>query len=243
MLGFRGALGEEAIFDPATARRTFTAMVPDFVVPRLVPRLLGRVLMEAPSVRFQFENWSAAGAERLTRGEIDFCIALDHAQPLRCSVMTDSLSSVELERVNWVCAVASDHPTIRTEVTREQFPQLPHIYVRTPGESIPVEQVVWRQLRLELEVPFMLPVPLLAMIPEVLAAALRSSLSIRVLPLPSSLSFRSRLRLYWHRRAEPDPAHAWARRRVIEVSREPADATNAANPAQRSASPDIGGGN
>lgn len=230
LLGIQSTLGTQAAFDPATVRRTFVAMVPDFTAPWLAPRMLKRVTAQAPGVRMQFQNWSKAGAARLANGEIDFFVALDRPRILGLARFADALRSEELQRIRWVCAVAVDHPTVHDELTREQFLSLPHVYVRTPGDTRSGEEAVQSELGLKLdvrvstetvlEVPFMLAgTSLIAILPEALATLLCSCLTLRIFALPAGLALRSRLKLLWHKRSELDPGHAWMRALMLEAAR------------------------
>jgi LysR family nod box-dependent transcriptional activator len=230
LLHIQATLGTQPIFDPAASRRTFTIMLSDFVAPWLAARLLQRIVSEAPGVRVQFGAWSRVSVEQLGAGDIDFFVMLDNPSLLRLQSFPDWLARAELRRVHWVCAVSADHPTVGDELTREQYLGLPHLYVRSPGDPLSTEDMVRRELGLKLdvrattanvlEVPFMLPgTPLLAIMPEDLATQLRPSLSIKFFPLPPELALQGRVTLFWHRRNEPDPAHAWMRRLIIEAAR------------------------
>jgi DNA-binding transcriptional LysR family regulator len=231
LLSIQAMLGTQPAFDIASARRTFSAMLPDFVAPWLTPQLMRRVTAEAAGVRLQFENWSTAGPARLVSAELDFFVALDNPRLLGLTRFPEALCSAELRRINWVCAVARDHPTVRDELTREQFLSLPHVYVRVPGEALPVHEAVQRQLRLELdvrattnsvlEVPFMLPgTDLIAILPQSLAELLSPCLEINVFPLPKGLSLTAKVSLFWHKRNESDALHAWMREVFLDSARQ-----------------------
>ncbi len=230
LLHIQATLGTQPIFDPAAAHRSFSVMLADTLVPRLAARLLQRIVPEAPGVQLNFVAWSRSGVEKLAAGEIDFLVMLDNPALLGIPSFPEWLARVELLRVHWVCAVSADHPTVREELTREQYLSLPHVYVRSPGEMLPTEDVVRRELGVRidvrattenvLEVPFMLPgTTLLAILPETLAQMLQPSLAIRIFPLPAGLNLQGRITLFWHRRSEPDPGHAWMRRLIADASR------------------------
>ncbi len=181
-------------------------------------------------MNLRFASWSRAGIEELGAGDVDFLVMLDNPSLLGLQSFPDWLARAELRRMHWVCVVSADHPNVGEALTREQFLSLPHIYVRSPGESLSTEDVVRRELGFNLnvrattenvlEVPFMLPgTTLLALMPESLAALLLPSLAIRVLPLPPGLALHGRINLFWHRRSEPDPGHAWMRRIIIDAAR------------------------
>jgi DNA-binding transcriptional LysR family regulator len=230
LLYIQATLGTQPIFDPESAQRSFTLMMSDFLAPWLGSRILQQLIPAAGGVRVQFLEWSRAGVEQLSSGDIDFFAMLDNPALLGLDEFPEWLARAELRRVHWVCAVSADHPQVRDELTREQYLTLPHIYVRSPGDTQPTEEAVQRELGLALnvrattenvlEVPFMLPgTSLLAIMPETLANLLRPALPIRILPLPIGLELSGRVSLFWHRRNEPDPGHAWMRRLIIDASR------------------------
>jgi len=230
LLHIQATLGTQPIFDPAAARRTFNIMLADLAMHWLAGRLLQRIVPEAPGVHLQFAAWSLEGVQQLGAGEIDFLVMLDKPALLGLQSFPEWLAHSELMRVHWVCAIASDHPSVGHALTSEQYLSLPHIYVRSPGETLGTEDLVRRELGLRLdvrattenvlEVPFMLAgTPLLAIMPETLADALRPSLSIRLLALPAEFALRGRVALFWHRRSEPDPGHAWMRRIFVQAAR------------------------
>jgi LysR family transcriptional regulator, nod-box dependent transcriptional activator len=232
LLHIQATLGTQPIFDPAATHRGFAVMLSDLLLPWLSSRLLQRVLPEAPGIQLRFVARSRLGVEKLAAGDIDFLVMSDNPELLGMPAFPEWLARTELLRVHWVCVVSADHPTVREELTREQYLGLPHVYVRTPDETLPIEDIVRRELGLRLDVrattenvldvPFMLPgTPLLAIMPETLATLLRPSLAIRVFPLPTGLTLQSRVMLFWHRRSEPDPGHAWMRRLIVDTSRPP----------------------
>jgi LysR family nod box-dependent transcriptional activator len=229
LLKAQAVLDVQPVFDPATAQRTFKMMIPDFVVPWLMPGTLRRLLQAAPGIRVELESWSASGPSRLVEGAIQLLVTLDSPRILGLASFPDSLCSAELQSMRWVCAVSADHPVIKDELTREQFLRHPHIYVRAEGDMLPVAESVRRHLRIELdvrvttedvlEIPFMLPgTPLIALMPEGLARQLAACLSIKTFEIPAGIVPARRVDLFWHRRDESDPGHAWMRDLIVAAS-------------------------
>ncbi len=222
-------LGTQPAFDAAIAKRVFTIMVPDFVVPWMMPQMLQRLIDWAPGVRIRTEGWSANGPAKLVYGEIDLLIALDSPTVLDLVSYPESLSSAQLRPLRWVCVASSDHPTVQGELTRDQLLSLPHIYVRTHGDAQPIEQAVRKQLHVKLDIrvttdsvmqiPFMIPgTPLIALIPENLGRQLAACLAIKILELPEGLLPPRRVELYWHRRNGTDLGHTWIRTLIAEIA-------------------------
>ena len=225
LLQVQAALGTRPAFDPARSQRVFSLMVPDFVAPLLMPGVLRNLMAESDSGQVRLENWSSTGPERLVAGEIDLFVSLDTPRVLGLREFPDSLHRTELLPIRWVCAGASDHPVMRKPLTRAEFVKLPQVYVWPPGDTLPVAEVIRRQLGVELDlrvvtdnvlgVAFLLPgTRLVAILPEPLAKLLASFVAIRYVALPSGLLQNRRVDLFWHRRSEPDPGHAWFRELV-----------------------------
>lgn len=232
ILQVEAALGTRPTFDPGTARRAISMMVPDFLVPLVMPRILRQLVHAAPGIRVQLENWSQTGPARLESGDIDFFVAVDAPRVLGLAAFPESLCRAELCAIRWVCVASRDHPSVGDSLTREEFLRLPQVYVRAPGNLLPVDEAVRRQLHVELdvrvttesvlEVPFIVAgTPLVAVLPEHLAAQLADCLGVRILELPVGLVPRRRVDIFWHKRNEPDPAHAWMREIMLQILRQP----------------------
>jgi len=222
-------LGTQPGFDASSAKRQFAIMVPDFVVPWLMPRVIQRLLQFAPGLRLQAESWSAGGPVRLINGEIDLFITIDSPTILGPAYYPESLCSAPLRPLSWVCVASTDHPLVRDELTREQLLSLPHVYVRAQGDRQPIDDAVRKQLHLKLdvrvttdtvlEIPFMIPgTSLLALLPESLARQLAPCLDIKIFELPQGVMPPRRVDLYWHRRNEPDLGHSWMRSLILEIA-------------------------
>jgi LysR family transcriptional activator of mexEF-oprN operon len=130
--------------------------------------------------------------------------------------------------VRWVCAVDRDHPSIADTLSAEQYYALPHVFGRPSGYSASAEELVRRlfdiDLTVHLTVPSLLHLPLVlagtsyvATVPE-RVAHLFSSLPIKTFPLPFPSRDHNEI-LLWHKRNEPDPAHAWLRELIIALAR------------------------
>jgi DNA-binding transcriptional LysR family regulator len=230
LLQVQAALGARPAFDPAQSRRVFSLMVPDFVAPLLMPGVLRNLMAETDTVQVRLENWSTTGPERLVGGEVDLFVSLDTPRVLGLREFPDSLCRAELAPIRWVCAGAADHPAMRRSLTRAEFVKLPQVYVWPPGDTLPVVEVIRRQLGVDLDlrvvtdnvlgVAFLLPgTRLVAILPEPLAKLLASFLAIRYVALPSGLLQERRIELFWHRRNEADPGHTWFRDLVRRSAR------------------------
>jgi len=230
LLRIQATLGTQVTFDPATLRRTFTVIVTDEAAPRVVPAVMKRLAREAPGIQCHIEQISQTSLTRLEYGDADLCLCLDILRLYGLRNFPETLRSIELRPVRWVCAVARDHPSVGEELTLEQYQALAHVFARPNGHTAPVEELVRRLLNMDLDVrasaqsllelPFMLPgTPLAATLPERIATLVTPILPIKTLALPFDV-LDSHEVLLWHKRNEPDPGHAWLRSLFIEVARE-----------------------
>lgn len=230
LLRIQATLGTQPTFDPATVRRVFTVIVTDEAAPHLVPPVLRRLSREAPGIQCHIEQISHTSLTRLEYGDVDLCLSLDLVRLYGIRAFPDTMRTVELRPVRWVCAVCRDHPALGDELTLEQYRSLPHVFARPNGHTAPIEELVRRLLNMDidvrataqslLELPFMLPgTPLAATVPERIAAVVAPLVPLKTFALPFDALDAHEV-LLWHKRNEPDPGHAWLRSLFVEVARE-----------------------
>jgi DNA-binding transcriptional LysR family regulator len=224
--GVQAALGTQPRFDAATASRRFRLMVQDFIGPRLLPAVLARLARDAPGVRCHLEHFSQLGIGKLEHAEIDLVIGLDIAQLFGLREFPDSLRSVELEPVRWLCAVSADHPTVGDTLSRDEFLTLPHVFARRSDDFGADTDAVRRFLPAEidarvtsesvLQVALLLAgTPFIAILPRAIVDYVAPLVRLRTFPVPIALP-EARAVAFWHKRSEADPCHAWLRGIVLE---------------------------
>jgi LysR family transcriptional regulator, nod-box dependent transcriptional activator len=231
LLQIQATLGTQATFDPRTVQRTFTLIVSADALLRVMPAVLQRLSREAPGIRCHVEHFSETTLSRLEYGDADLYIGLNSLRLFGLREFPESLRTVELRPVRWLCAVAKDHPTVGDTLTEEQYLALPHVFGWPSGHTVPLEELVRRLLSANLdvrattqgllEIPFMLTgTQLVATLPEDLARHLARLAPIKLLPVPFETP-DTREVVIWHRRNEPDPGHAWLREVLIEAATSP----------------------
>src|SRR5262249_35562375 len=143
--------------------------------------------------------------------------------------LPESLHSVRLRPVRWVCAVDRNHPTVGDSLSAEQFFALPHVFGRPSGYTASAEELVRRlfdaDVTVQLTVPSLLHLPLVlpgtsyvAVVPERVVQAHVDAALMKTFPLPFPSPDHYEL-LLWHKRCGSDPAHAWVRELVVSVAR------------------------
>jgi DNA-binding transcriptional LysR family regulator len=230
LLRIQAALGTQPTFDPATVKQAFTVIVTDEAAPILMPRVLGQLARDAPGIQIHVEHVTQSAIGRLEHGDVDLCLCLDNLRFFGVRAYPETVRIVPLRPVRWVCVVSRDHPTVGDEMTKEKYISLPHVFGRPSGYAAPVDELVRRMTNQNLEVrataqsllelPFLIVgTPLVAMIPERLAALLAPTLPIKVFPLPFE-AVSDTVMVAWHERRELDPGHAWLRQLFIDLARD-----------------------
>jgi LysR family nod box-dependent transcriptional activator len=230
LLRIQAALGTQPSFAPNTAQREFTVIVSEEAVPDFLPAILRRVAGEAPGIRCRIELISQRALAQLEYGEADLCLCLDNLRLFEARAFPESLRSVRLRPVRWICAVDRNHPTVGETLSAEEFYALPHVIGRPSGYSATAEELVRRlfdiDLTVHLTVPSLLHLPLVlagtsyvATLPERVALLFASTMPIKTFPTPFPLPDQYEL-LLWHKRHEPDPAHAWLRELIVQLAQQ-----------------------
>jgi LysR family nod box-dependent transcriptional activator len=228
LLQIQATLGTQATFDPRTVQRTFTLIVSADALLRVMPVVFQRLTREAPGIRCHVEHFSETTLSRLEYGDADLFIGLNSLRLFGLREFPESLRSVDLRPVRWVCAVAKDHPTVGDTITEAEYLSLPHVFGWPSGHTVPLEELVRRLVRANLdvrattqgllEIPFMLAgTQLIATLPEDLARTLARLAPIKLLPVPFETPDTHEV-IIWHKRNEPDPGHAWLREVLIAAA-------------------------
>jgi LysR family nod box-dependent transcriptional activator len=228
LLLIQTTLGTQPTFSPATTQRDFTMIVSEEAVPGLLPAILQRVAAEAPGIRFHIELISQTVLSRLEYGEADLSLCLDNLGLYDARVYPETLRSVRLRPVRWICAVDRDHPTVGNTLTADEFFALPHVFGRPSGYTASAEELVRRlfdtDITVHLTVPSLLHLPLIlpgtnyvATLPERVVRQFAAITPMRTFPLPFPTPDQFEI-LLWHKRHESDPAHAWLREMIVSLA-------------------------
>jgi LysR family transcriptional regulator, nod-box dependent transcriptional activator len=230
LLLIQATLGTQPTFTAATTQRQFTIIVSEEAVPSLLPAILQRATAAAPGIRLNFDLVSLNSMSRLEYGDADLCLCLDSLRIFELRSFPDTLSSIQLRPVRWICAVDRDHPTVGDSITAEQYFSLPHVFGRPSGHTASAEELARRILDVDLtvhySVPSLLHLPLVlpgtrlvATLPERIAQMLPPPVKIKTFPLPFTPPPSHEI-LLWHKRHDSDPAHAWLRELVTQLAQE-----------------------
>ncbi len=228
LLLIQATLGTQPTFTAATTQREFTLILSEEAVPGLLPAILERVSTDAPGIRINIELVTHTSLTRLEYGDADLCLCLDSLRLFEVRAYPDTLHSVTLRPVRWICAVDRDHPTVGDSISAEQYFSLPHVFGRPNGHTASAEELVRRlldiELRVHIAVPSLLHLPLVlrgtrlvATMPERVAQMFASTLPVKTFPLPFETPPMHEI-LLWHTRNDSDPAHIWLRDLVVRLT-------------------------
>jgi DNA-binding transcriptional LysR family regulator len=217
----RSDIMQPARFDPAASDRTFSISTADIGEIVILPRLLKRLLVEAPRARLRSLAMTDDVEQGLESGALDLAVGwfpeLTHA----------SIFQQRLYKYSFVCIVRAGHPAIGERLTLKQFLAAQHAVVRPDGRSrgIVEQQLADRGLerRVQLYVSHFTSLPaiiegsdLVATVPRSVGETFSKLSAIRIVELP----FRTpvnHVKQYWHRRFHRDAANVWLRELVAKL--------------------------
>jgi LysR family nod box-dependent transcriptional activator len=225
----RAALDAPLRFDPATDRRSFRLSCSDYSVLMLIGPLVRALAADAPGMMVEVLPRLADAGRALLNGDVDLVI-----EPPEIMGDTD-LESLRLWDDRWECCVWEGNTHVGERMTMERYTALGHLIysMGSAGQPVALPDLHLARLgvprRIEVSVesfllaPFLLQgTDLVTLIPKRAEAFLRRTGDIRVLESPVELPPLVET-LWWHSRANADPAHAWLRTRIGEVSSTLAD--------------------
>jgi len=220
----RGALETPTTFDPGTERRTFRLSCSDYSVLMLVGPLVRALAEEAPEVTVEVLPRLANAGRALSGGEVDLVV-----EP--AEIMGDvDLHAMRLWEDRWACCVWAGNTRVRRRMTVADYASLGHLVYSMggPGQPIALPDRHLARLgidrRIEVSVesfllaPFLLQgTDLVALVPKRAEAFLKRTGDIRILPSPIDFPVLVEM-LWWHPRADSDPAHSWLRARIGQIA-------------------------
>jgi DNA-binding transcriptional LysR family regulator len=203
-------------FDPKRASRCFTIAMVDIGEMALLPKLLARVMAEAPSIDVRSVSLPPRALEvALQRGEVDLAVGYFP------DINGVDFFQQRLLQFGFVCLVRAGHPAIRGRLTERQFRELPHAVVRTEGRSQEIVEQYLKQRgicrRELLRSPHFLSIPmviaatdLIVTVPQPVADAFGRIVELQMLKPPYPIP-RFDVKQYWHRCQHADPGNRWLR--------------------------------
>ncbi|MGH6881898.1 LysR family transcriptional regulator [Hypericibacter sp.] len=210
------------VFDPKTARRSFTIAMTDVGELAMLPKLVGRLMSEAPAVDVRSVSMPPRDlTAALQNGQVD--LAIGHFPDIGG---TDLLQQ-RLFRDRFVCVVRAGHPAAHGGLTPKRFRDLPHAVVQTEGRS---QEIVEQYLRRHgvrrrelLRSPHFLSIPmviastdLVVTVPVPIGELFGRIADLQILQPPFPIPSIDIMQ-YWHRQQHSDPGNRWLRSIVLDL--------------------------
>lgn len=205
-------------FDAAASERVFRLHLTDASHVTLLPALIGRISAAAPDVELRALSIDEHTEARLRSGASDCAVGdVPH--------LSRTCRTRQLFLQDWICVVGPDHP-FPDVPTLDEYRAATHVRVAHGSGSARLDHALASlgvERRVRLTVPGVLGLPavlrtsrLVATLPRQVGTHQARTFGLRILTCPVPAAPYP-IGLYWHPRADFDPAHAWLRGLVVEV--------------------------
>jgi DNA-binding transcriptional LysR family regulator len=214
-------------FEPSRLRRAFRIVVADLLTPLVIPQVLSRIRACAPGVELHVEPVTDTSIGRLDHGDVDACYCPYDISLFGLGALPPDLLATPVRPAPWVCITSTRHYDFTGGLSRERYLELPHVVSRPSLHADNVHAVWKRLLQIDLNIVAstnsMLGLPsivassdLAATIPGPLLELIPTGFPLQWHPVPLPLAVPREM-LYWHRRYDTEPGHAWLRQMLLDV--------------------------
>lgn len=219
---------EQAVFDPATSRRTFRLLGSDYFSTMLMPELSVRVLGAAPGVLLQFlDGGPRAMPHVLSAGTIDLTLAPPVEIPEWAAFQYLFRSRLVVAARRGEEGLSAAGIAAGDTIPIDIFCSLPQVVCSTDGGlSTSVDTALnarGRRRRVVLTMPHFHAVALaiaqggvIGSLPAQYAQRFAAEFGLAIYELPVGFEDMD-MGMYWHRRYDTDGAHRWLRDQVQAV--------------------------
>jgi DNA-binding transcriptional LysR family regulator len=210
-------------FEPENSERTFRIAVRESQESSFLPTLVERIAQRAPNIDIAAVRIERRDLEDdLHSGEIDF--AIDVALPVSADVRREHIGGTPM-----VVLARADHPLVRGSLDLETYLAQEHVLVtgrrrgRGYEDAVLAKLGLTRRIRVRCQqhaaaVEIVKRTDLLATLSIRYAEIANREANNQVLPFPTELPPLDSY-LYWHARADDDPASRWLRPLLLEALR------------------------
>lgn len=224
----------KTVFDPSESERIFRIMASDYTEATLLPRLLQRLSIEAPTVRLDIMTPSDVSFHDVEHGKVDLVIN-------RFDTLPQSFHQVHLWDDSFSCVLRADNPLVNNW-NLEAYLAAKHVWVSKTGMGVgvgmsadDVQRLGWvdealtkiaakRVISLftrHYQAALLLAEhnDLVVTIPTLAATSMRENPHVAILEPPFEIP-RMRLKMVWSPLLQHDPGHRWMRQLIKSVSEE-----------------------
>lgn len=224
----------KTVFDPSESERIFRIMASDYTEATLLPKLLQRLSVEAPSVRLDIMTPSDVSFHDVERGKVDLVIN-------RFDTLPQSFHQIHLWDDSFSCVLRADNPVIK-DWNLESYLAAKHVWVSKTGMGVgvgmstdDVQRLGWVDEALaKMDAKRVITLftrhyqaalllaehnDLVVTIPTLAANSIQKNPQVAVLQPPFEIP-RMRLKMVWSPLLQHDPGHGWMRKLIKSVSEE-----------------------
>lgn len=216
----RGITRQQAVFEPASARRTFRICMTDITHLALLPALINRFSEIAPGISIEITHIAAHTSKMLESGEAD--LAVGFMPQLEAGFYQQKLFEQQ-----FTCVVRRDHPRVRARLTQAMFEREKHVLVTAAGTGHNLVEQELDRLGVRRKVALSLPnflgvgslvatTDLLVTVPQRVAETLLRIADVKALSPPFQLPTFA-IKQHWHDRFQQDPANRWLRSVISDL--------------------------
>ena len=215
------------VFDPATAERTFTIAMRDVLEAKALPEIAMKLKQVAPKIRFRSVQLARRDIESaLVRGSIDFAadVLLSVSKQLHHTLLGSEELSVMMSK-NHALAQNSDNLDLKQYLSAE------HVQVSSRPDGPSIEDVALSRLGATRDIAMRCQhyyaaakvveqSDWLLTLPTTYANALSDNSAPGSSNVIAPLPFRTEpleVHLYWHSKAEQDPAMVWCKQQIEKL--------------------------
>lgn len=203
-------------FCPTTSEKIIACSMNDLGEALVLPPIMAHLQRQAPKMTLTSYYVSREDmAKELSSGNLDFAIDV----PL---VEDKNLCHAPLSGEDYVCAVRKDHPTIKTELSLDEYLGLDHIHVSSRRKGMGVAELALNSLGLSRNIKvrvqhYMVGANIVSNtdLAWTLPMRLARQLDLKILPLPFEVAPLN-WHLFWHKSADKDQASIWLRNLFLE---------------------------
>ncbi len=217
----QSTLFETAIFDPATAERTFTLGMTDWVEVWLMPRLFARLQQLAPGVHIAVRASDPfQGTAMLEKEEMDLGVSRFVDGPAWQKKQV-------IKTIGYSCIYDRKLVPTKNTISLQQYIAHAHLLVTYRSALQGTADHALAELGLKRNIRYTTPrfstmpgilqmSPAIATVPEVLARYWHRQLGLHMSPVPVELP-QFTVEMIWHAKRDADPALTWLRGLIEEL--------------------------
>ena len=215
------ALEQGDEFDVSLSEREFTLALGDFGELVMLPQLMQT--LEAQNSNVSINTLSVTGIDVMKEmhyGNVDLHIWI-------LPVEAGGITCTQIGKTEEVCLVRRDHPTVKKELTLEQYVALKHVVLQMPGDYGPnvIDRELWKhglKRNHALKVHTMFDVPrvlastdMVCSVPRSVGRHFARVHELKCVAAP--MTTRYPVFMMWPASAEKDSGHAWLRQTLSEI--------------------------